>query len=288
MEFVFLIVLAVIWVIFAIIQDFKTREIANWLNFSLIVFALIYRAFLSLFFKNESYIIQGLFGLAVFYVLANVFYYSRLFAGGDAKLLIALGPVLAFADNFKENVVLFLSFVILLLLVGSVYGLIYSFVLVLGNRKKFLSEFKKQFKKNKRIFYISVIIAIILLVFVLFINEGILVLLPVIIFVFPWLFTYAKAVEEACMLTYVSADRLTIGDWLAEEIKIKGKKIKPDWQGLTEQQLKMIQKNYINKIGKKKGKILIKQGIPFSLAFLIAFILLLLLRNSWLVLKEFF
>ena len=37
---IFLIILALIWLIFAVISDLKTREVPNWLNFSLIIFAL--------------------------------------------------------------------------------------------------------------------------------------------------------------------------------------------------------------------------------------------------------
>ena len=47
---------------FAIIQDFKTREVANWLNFSLIVFALAARMFWSVFADDYSFILFGLFG----------------------------------------------------------------------------------------------------------------------------------------------------------------------------------------------------------------------------------
>jgi Flp pilus assembly protein protease CpaA len=40
----FLIILAGIWLVIASLQDIKKREVPNWLNFSLIIFALGYRA----------------------------------------------------------------------------------------------------------------------------------------------------------------------------------------------------------------------------------------------------
>jgi len=42
---IFLIVIAIVWMIFAVIQDFRKREVANWWNFSLIAFVLAYRLF---------------------------------------------------------------------------------------------------------------------------------------------------------------------------------------------------------------------------------------------------
>jgi len=282
MELVFLAVLAIIWIIFAVIQDFKHREIANWLNFSLIIFALAFRGFYSVVSNNANYIIQGLFGLAVFFVLGNFFYYARLFAGGDAKLLIALGAILPFGETFLANLVIFISFIFLLLIVGSVYGLIYSFVVIMQNKKAFIEEFRRQFDKTKKMFNLFNIIAIILLIIIMIINEVYLILFPFLFFIFPWLFIYARAVENACMLKLIPVDNLTIGDWLAKEIKVGRKKIKPSWQGLTEEELRLIQKKYKNK------KILVKQGVPFSISFLIAFILLLLFRNSCLIIKELF
>ena len=85
---IILIILALIWIVFAVVQDFKYREIANWLSFSLIIFALAIRLFYSIFSNNYNYVLFGLAGLGVFFILAYGFYYMRLFAGGDAKLHI--------------------------------------------------------------------------------------------------------------------------------------------------------------------------------------------------------
>ena len=89
----FLIVIAVIWIVFAVIQDFRKREVANWWNFSLIAFVFAYRAFLSLNSGDYRYFLWGLIGFVAGFILANAFYYARMFAGGDAKLLMALGTI---------------------------------------------------------------------------------------------------------------------------------------------------------------------------------------------------
>jgi len=87
-EIYFLFALAIIWTTFAAIQDIKTREVSNWLNFSLIAFALAYRAFYSISKKDPKFFILGVLGFIIFFILAHVFYYGRAFAGGDAKLLM--------------------------------------------------------------------------------------------------------------------------------------------------------------------------------------------------------
>src|SRR3972149_8020331 len=104
LETSFLFVLALIWVVFATVQDFRTREVANWLSFSLIIFALGFRFFYSLFaLGNFNFFYQGLLGLGVFFIIGNLLYYGKLFAGGDAKLLIALGTILPGTSNFLSN-----------------------------------------------------------------------------------------------------------------------------------------------------------------------------------------
>ncbi|MBU2053223.1 MAG: prepilin peptidase [Nanoarchaeota archaeon] len=98
---IFLIVLGFVWIIFASVQDLKNKEVANWLNFSLIIFALGFRFFYSLFYRGGfSFFYQGLIGLGIFFVLGNLLYYGRMFAGGDAKLMIAMGAVLPFSESF--------------------------------------------------------------------------------------------------------------------------------------------------------------------------------------------
>lgn len=126
-EVIFLVVLALIWMLFATVQDLKMREVANWLNFSLIIFALGFRFFWSLFAADSfAFFYQGLIGFGIFFVLGNLFYYGRMFAGGDAKLMIALGAILPFSDNFSVNFNIFIWFFLLFIFIGSIYGFIWS------------------------------------------------------------------------------------------------------------------------------------------------------------------
>lgn len=264
-------VLGFMWIFAAILQDLKSREVANWLNFSLIIFALAVRLFYSVFTSDYNYLLFGVFGLAVFFILAHIFYYIKLFAGGDAKLMIALGAIIPFASTFYDNILILFVFTVALLVAGALYSIVYSGVLVLQNQEAFQREFKKTFEKSKGLVILCILGSVLLLLFPLFTGYFEFVLIPVVLFIFPYLYIYLKAVESACLIKKVDTGKLTIGDWLAEDIKIGNRKIEAAWEGLSEKDLRYLKKNY-------KEKILVRYGIPFTPSFLIAFLVLVIIK----------
>ena len=270
-EYLFLIIIGLIYLVVASISDLRKREVLNWLSFSLIIFGLAYRALYAIFNQDAGFFLYGLLGFSIFFALAYLFYYARVFAGGDAKLLMGLGAVLSIGSGFLDNLILFIIFVLLLFAAGSLWGLGYSLFLAL-RCKKFPEEFKKQFEDNKILFYSLLGLAVILFLITIFFKLYSLSFFPVIILLFPILYIYAKAVENACMIVEISGKEATIGDWLYEKIKINGKVIKPNWEGLDEKEVELIKK-----YGKK---VKIKQGIPFVPSFLFAFILFLLFKDN--------
>ncbi len=264
-EIIFLVSLALIWIIFATIQDLRTREVANWLNFSLIIFAIGFRFFFGLFSNNGfGLFYQGLIGLGIFFVLGNFFYYSRMFAGGDAKLMIALGAILPMSESFILNLNYFLNFFILFLIFGAFYGLVWSVVLMFRNFKEFRKEFPKQFRQVKIILYFMLVFGIVLLLLA-FLFGLMFLYLSLFCFIFPLLFVYSRTIDEACMVKEVGVSKLREGDWLYKNTKVGNKIIKATWDGLNEKEIRLIKK--------KLNKIKIKQGIPFVPVFLISFVL---------------
>ena len=264
----FMIAVALFWMIIASIQDFKRREVENWWNFSLIAFVLAFRAFLSIENWNYWYFIWGIIGLVAGFILMNAFYYGRMFAGGDAKLLMALGTILPLSLSWKVNLGIFIAFIFLFLIAGAVYGLIYSFVLMAMNYKKFEKEFLWQFREYGKIIYLLEIISLVFIISFWLAKFYLGVALSFILLISPLLLIYAKTIEESCMMIKVDVKNLTIGDWIVNPVKAGKKIIKPNWEGLSERELKLIQK-------KLKGRVLVKQGIPFVPAFLLAFIIML-------------
>jgi len=263
-EIVFLIVLALIWIVFATIQDLRTREIANWLNFSLIIFALGFRFFYSLFSESFGFFYQGIIGLGIFFVLGNLLYYGKFFAGGDAKLMISLGAILPFSEIFSVNLKIFASFLFIFLFVGAIYSMATSIYFSLRNFKKFRKEFSVQLRKNKKLLYPILLLGLIIMVFGF--SKNIFFFLGILVFVLPYFYVYAKAVGGACKVKKIKTSQLTEGDWLYRDIKIGKKTIKARWDGLKKEEIKKLRKKY--------KTLLIRRGIPFSLVFLISFLIL--------------
>lgn len=270
MTSLFLLILAFIWLSLASLEDLKKREVDNWLSFSLIIFSLAYVIFYSLYYRDSSFFLTSLLGLGIFIGLGFLFYYSRVFAGGDAKLLMGLGIFLSIS-SLKSNLFNYLAFILLVLISGAVYGLIYSLIVASSNRQKFVREIKSNFKNSKSNFVIFLIISLASLAIPIYFKDAIFLFYPVIIILFPILLVYGRAIES-CLIKLTPYSKLTVGDWLYREIKIGNKKIKPHWEGLTEEQINLIKKH--------KKNVLIKNGIPFVPSFLIAFIAIVILWNS--------
>lgn len=262
MEHYFLFFIGFVWILFATIQDLKTREVANWLNFSLIAFALAYKAFFSLEVGDLNFFLYGLMGFAIFFGLAFAFYYGRVFAGGDAKLLMGIGAVLPF-ERYSEFISLGGGFFILFLLTGLVWTVLCSGYIALSNRGSFMKNFKIQWNKNLFLFILAVIVSVILQM--AFKSWIFWIWSIVVLFAFVILYDYVKAVDN-CMIKLVDAKKLTEGDWLEQEVKIRGKLIRKSIHGLSWENIKLLRE-----AGKK---VWIKEGVPFVPAFLISYLIM--------------
>ena len=264
-EVIFLFALALVWIIFATVQDLKTKEIANWLNFSLIIFALGFRFFYSLFIEDFTFFYQGVIGLGIFFVLGNLLYYGRFFAGGDAKLMIALGAILPLTNYFSFNLRIFVFFLGIFLIVGGVYSLSVSLYLGIRHYKELKKEFKIQLIKNRSLVILSLIFGIVLVLFSF--SDSLFFPLGIFLVGFPYIYIYTKAVDEACMKESVPVGQLVEGDWLYKDIVVGGKKISARWAGLDAGEISLIRKN--------RDRVFIRQGVPFTPVFLISFLIFL-------------
>ncbi|MBU1129237.1 MAG: prepilin peptidase [Nanoarchaeota archaeon] len=329
-EIIFLLVLGFLWVLFATFQDLKVHEVSNWLNFSLIIFALGFRFFYGLFensnqsffgiffvflisffiliiiifffeacfkkYKNEvflfivvfvfgcfllfleykfqfifnlflqngfEFLYFGVLGLVIFFLIGNLFYYSKLFAGGDAKLMAALGPILLFSNTLSFNLKNLGLFLILFFFVGMIYSLLVSFYFCFKNFKSFKKDFLKRLKSSKKLVYVFMIPG--LLFMVVGFKENMLFILGILLFILPYVYLFAKSIDEVCMIKKIKTGKLTEGDWLYKKLKIGNKIIEANWNGLT--------KDQINLIKTKKEFVLIRIGIPYVPTFLISFVL---------------
>jgi Flp pilus assembly protein protease CpaA len=264
-EIYFLAAICAIWLIFASVHDLRTKTVPNWLSFSLVMFALGYRFFYSLFSETGfGFFYQGVLGLGIFFLVGNALYHGRIFAGGDAKLMIALGAVLPFSQSLGDNLRIFAVFLALFFAAGAIYGIFWSLFLSFRNFSEFRKEFAKEMKKAKMKVYSFLLFGIALLGFgfysTLFFYLGILV------FIFPYLYVFAKSVDNSCLVKEISTRKLEEGDWIYRDTRVGRETIKASWHGLTTGEISRIRKKY--------GKIKVREGIAFSPVFLISFLLL--------------
>ena len=259
MVFGFLFWLFFIGIVVACLQDLKRREVDNWLNLFLIMASFSFIFFKAALERDATIVFQAGFALAILFVIMNLFYYGRIFAGGDAKLLFAM-TVFFVGGTFISTLINIGIFLLFLMVAGSIYGLIYSFVLYFKNFKKV----NKKIKVGLSAIWIGYLVLVGIAFFVLSYVNWIFLFLAIFVWIFPLLYVFAKGLEEIAMLRTISGKDLREGDWLVNDVRVGKRVIKADWDGLSLEDIDLL---------KKKKKVKIKEGLPFVPAFLIAFLL---------------
>ncbi len=273
-------IIILIALVIATITDIKTREVPNWVTYSLIFIGLGIRGLYSIIYSDIMFFVYGAAGFTVFLILAYILFYTGQWGGGDSKLLMGLGALIGL--EFSVDTFL-ISFIINVLLVGAIYAILYSIVLAFLYPGRLLKKLKQLLKKKtinatKR----AMLLLVLVLITVSFFFEPSLrlgfIVLAFITFVMFYIWLFVKAVETGCMFKFVPVSKLTEGDWVVKDIIVKGKRIVgPKDLGISKKQIKQL-------IRLNVKKVLIKQGIPFVPSFLIAFILTLIYGNLFLLL----
>lgn len=282
--------IAIFVLILASITDIKKREVPDWLNYGLIISALIINIIYSIFSNSFLPIISSILGLLFFLLISAGMFYTGQWGGGDTKLLIGLGALLGFEIQNTTKIILsilqkqfIIDFFINLLFVGAIYGTLYSLALAIKNKTNFLKAFKKKYAERRILLIFFILLTGTTLLITIFFRFKFIILniflLTLFMLLILLLFTlFLKSVEETCMYKLISPEKLTEGDWIAKEIKIKNKVIaSPSDLGVSEEQIKELIKLYKKR---KIKKVLIKEGMPFVPSFLIAYLLTLLMSNN--------
>ena len=265
------------------ITDLKTREVPDWLSYGLIFTGLSLNLLFSITHQNYLFILNSIAGFIAFFIIALIMFYTGQWGGGDSKVLMGLGALIGLDITFSKMPFL-LSLFVNIILVGSIYGLFWSTILVIRKWKPFSKEFKKIYSKIKYRNYL--LIASIIILILGFTPDNylkiLIIALPLLILSLFYLWVSVKSIEKTCMIKSVTPDKLTEGDWIVKDIKHKGKYIcGPKDLGIEKKQIRQLVKLYKqNKI----KRILIKEGIPFVPSFLIAYLLTLFYGNLFLLL----
>jgi len=269
--------------------DLRKREVPDLVNYSLIAIGLFFNLMMSIALMEWSYIINSIAGFAAFFAFALLMFYSGQWGGGDSKMIMGIGALIGLDITFKD--IFLINFFVNMLIAGAFYGLLWSIALALMHWKKVLHEMKRYIKtrqivfaRNLLLFSSLVFAAFIFLAKDMLLQLSLAILIAVSIAAFC-LWIFIKAVEKTAMLKYISPDKLTEGDWIAEEVKHKGKAIcSPKDLGISKKQIRQLINLYKER---KIRQVLIKEGIPFVPSFLAGFILTLVFGNI-LVLAGYF
>ncbi len=276
---IFLLGIALVWLVFASISDLKKREVPDWLSYSLILMGFAYSILKSILFENVQFFLFSLFSFGVFFLISSLLYYTKQWGGGDVKLLTGIATLfpiypISLLNYFSPNlnISFLLIFIINIILVGSIYTFVYGIYLLIKNKVNLLKELKK-YKLNK----INLFFVLVFLVLSFLKNDIILRLMflfmGLIILITQFLFFYIKIIEEKCMFKNINVKDLTEGDWIKENIYYKGKLIyNKSSPGVTKNEIEIIKKLKIKNL-------IIKEGIPFIPVFLISFIITLIFGN---------
>lgn len=279
---------AFIALVIAAVSDLKTREVPDWLNYSVMFIGLGIRGIYSLATFDWMYFVYGLVGFGIFVGIAYAMFYTGQWGGGDAKMIMGLGALIGMPLSF-ERVPLLAVFFFNVLVFGALYGIVWIAGLAVKHRKEVMNEFIKEIRKRKvRIlrWALSGLCLALLAILLIIANDSMMrvwyALVILVLYLLFYLFIFARAVEKATMFIYVKPEKLTEGDWIARDYYDNRKLVcGPKSLGVDKKQIEQLiamkRKGRINKVR-------IKQGIPFVPSFLIAYIITLMFGAWWMLL----
>jgi len=267
----------------AAITDLRKRLIPDSLNYFLILFGFGGHLVLSVLQNSILPIAYSLAGAGFFYIISLLMFYGGVWGGGDAKLMVGLGALLPIRPQivfvqYAAPWPFILTLWINALLFGALFGLVSVFWLGFKNQTIAKKEIKKQFAQAKWMIPVIVAVAVFLIVAYFFNMPPIILGLVGLCGALLPLLVVTKAVEESCMTKYISPLELVEGDWVVEEIKLKGKTIySPKKYGIEKKDIDKLIK--LKKKG-KLNKVKIKEGVPYAPAILTALLVSIFIGDS--------
>ncbi|MBS3138051.1 prepilin peptidase [Candidatus Woesearchaeota archaeon] len=300
-----LIIIAVIYLLIGSYTDLKTREVPDIVNFSFIALAFGVNLSLSVIYSDWSFIVSSIIGFFLAIFIAMIMYYTGQWGGGDAKMLFGLGALLGigiqFPIDFSVSILftfktillqffnqppLLFIFFVYMLIVGGVYGILWSIYLAAASWKKFIIAFNERIHQKDILLLrkLLMMFSLVMIVVVFFIDDIavklLLISLLLMLILTFYLYQFIKVIEKVAMLKSVNPEQLTEGDWIAEDIVINDIYIAgPKDLGIEKMQiLKLIE---LHKEGKIEN-VQIKQGIPFIPSFLITLLMSYFVGLGWL------
>lgn len=293
---IFVSLVLTIYLFIAAYQDIKRLEVADWLSFSMIFLGISFGFGISIVYDNWFFFFESLAGFSFSFLLSLLLYYSGLWGGGDAKIMMGIGAFLGLAIeqdfpfiNLIESSLLgfnLFSFVFFTFIGGTAFGLCLMTYKAIKNWNPFIKEYESRRKNSRGFFYLTLFSGLFLIAFSFVFVDSFLKITFLILGIFIplsyFLYVFVRSVESAAMIREVPVEKLTPGDWLVDDLII-GNEImcKKSKTGLSENDIKALKK--MAQEGKIKS-VKVKYGFPFVPSFLIALVLHLLFGNIFVIL----
>ena len=250
--------------------DIKDRWVPDWTNYLMVFFGLAGHAILSLQTNSIWPFAYSLIAVAILYGLSELLFQLGVWGGGDAKMLIGLGALLATFPNLlmplPVNWPFLLTFWTNSLIFGGLLGFFGSIYLAVKHFSKFLNSAKKYIQKKYIQYFLGTTLITVLIAF--FFDKAVALMLgimPLLILVLVGL----KSIEDACMFKTISPKKLVEGDWVTDEINIAGVHYVPNKTGIEKKDIKKLIE--LENLGKLKN-ITVKEGLPYVPAFFLGLI----------------
>ncbi|MCF7798862.1 A24 family peptidase [Candidatus Woesearchaeota archaeon] len=271
------------------ITDLKKREVPDTLNYGLMGVGVVSGIILSILNHSIWPSLSAISGLFMGYLIGALMYYTGQWGGGDAKMLMGIGamqglfiPVVsvsAFGELFS-GAPIFITTIFTIFVAGAIYGILYTMYLALTHWKVFKHAFTKKIREPKivkrRYLITGSVVGGLILIFIIpetffKISIGLIVFT---VFFGHYLMLIGKIVEEQLMITSMHVSKITEGEWIKKEVKIKGNIIcgPKDKLGISTKQIAELKKHGVKTVT-------IKQGVPFIPGFLLGYIIIMFVGN---------
>ncbi len=252
--------------------DLKARWSPDWVSYLMIAFGLGGHAIISVFQNNFWPVLYSITAFAIMFCIAAAMFYTGIFAGGDAKMLMGLGALLPIAPEFVKSASwpFFITILLNILIIATIIGILTAFYLAIKHYKKFREEFKHEISKNKLVIYSASIAMLFIPIIARYANYNLILFTGILAYVFLILVFVLKATEKTCMFKYISPSKLVEGDWIAEPVNVGEYSFKPKRTGIEKRDIEKL-KEFEN-LGKLK-EVKVKEGLPMIPSFLIALII---------------
>jgi len=265
------IAVAVAGTLFGVITDLKGRWIPDWISYFMIIFGITGHILISIAQLSIWPAVYSAAAAGILFGVASLLYYTGIWGGGDAKLLVGLGALLpVYTPHVAAPWPWLLTLWLNTLIFGAVFGILGSVFLALKYKEKFLFEFRNLVKKNKIFIYASPALFILPAAIFLLGMPLEIFLFSLLIILFPFIYLILKSVENSSMFKLREPHKLVEGDWIAEDICVGNYNYKPAKTGIEKKDIEKLVE--LEKQGKLK-QIKIKEGLPYIPAILAGLII---------------